>query len=210
MDLNLLQIALGHDRLVSDGLVLRLQHFLELSMKWNAKINLVARSTLDDAWRRHVVDSAQVFACADESHMLWLDIGSGGGFPGMVVAILAEHFLPGLHVHLVESDQRKSVFLNHAGRVLGLKIQVSTLRIEDMSPQGACVVSARALASLSQLCSYAAPHLRENGLCAFLKGRNVSGEIEQARKDWSFDLDCRASITEPMASVIFLRRLSRA
>lgn len=210
MDRDLLQSALGPDRPVSDRLIDQLQSFLALSTKWNAKINLVARSTIDNAWRRHIVDSAQIFVCAEEEHSCWLDIGSGGGFPGIVIAILAEHFLPHLQVHLVESDRRKSVFLTHAGRVLGLGIQVSTCRIEDLPPQKADVVSARALAPLSQLCSYAAPHLGDKGVCAFLKGENAVDEIAQARKDWLFDLDCRASITEPRASVIFLRRLAHA
>lgn len=207
IDLALLQRTLGQDRTVSDRSLSRLRQFESLVRKWNPAINVVARSTIDDVWHRHILDSAQLFGFARPEHRVWLDIGSGGGFPGVVIAILASDLLPDLHVGLVESDRRKAVFLSEAIRQLGLQTVVHTARVEDLAPQMASVVSARALAPLSTLCGFAARHLAEEGACAFLKGANCEDEISEARISWRFDLDRIASITDSRASVLFLRGL---
>ena len=208
MDQDLLQRALGPNRRVSDRVEGQLLDFLQLFQKWNATINLVAKSTMDDAWLRHIVDSAQVFSRATPEHRLWLDLGSGGGFPGIVVAILAREYLPELRIHMVESDKRKSVFLAQAVRLLNLDAKVSVCRIEELKPQSASVVSARALAPLGRLFEYSTLHLGPGGVCAFLKGENAADEIAAARKEWVFDLDCLPSLTEPKASVLFVRGLT--
>ncbi len=201
--------ALGADHQIGAATVARIEQFIELALKWNSAINLVGRSTARQMWERHVIDSAQIFKCASQNQRVWLDLGSGGGFPGIVVAVLADEIFPQLRVSLVESDKRKAVFLSEAGRQLGLKLTVHASRIQDLEPQQADVVSARALAPLEDLCGYAAPHLNASGVCAFPKGVSALEEIETARKTWSFHIDQIASITDSRASVLFLKDLKR-
>lgn len=201
--------ALGGSHSVGAATVARIEQFIELALKWNSAINLVGRSTAPQIWERHVIDSAQIFKCATQDQRVWLDLGSGGGFPGIIVAILADEIFPKLRVHLVESDKRKAVFLSESGRQLGLKLAVHAGRIQDLPPQQADVVSARALATLDDLCGYAVPHLKANGICAFPKGASAQEEIETARKTWSFQIDQVASITDSRASVLFLKDLKR-
>lgn len=201
--------ALGSNHRIGAATVGRIEQFIELALKWNSAINLVARSTALQMWERHVIDSAQIFKCASENQRVWLDLGSGGGFPGIVIAVLAAEIFPQLRVSLVESDKRKAVFLSEAGRQLGLKLTVHANRIQDLEPQHADVVSARALAPLEDLCTYAASHLNAGGVCAFPKGASAQEEIETARKTWSFNIDQVASITDSRASVLFLKDLKR-
>lgn len=201
--------ALGSDLVVSSRLVRRLGLLVDLVQKWNPTINVVGRSTTDQIWERHILDSVQLFSCATANQSLWLDIGSGGGFPGLVIAILADEFLPGLKVALVESDKRKAVFLSEAARQIGIVVAVHACRAETLPPQAADVVSARALAALDDLCGYALRHLKGSGICAFLKGSGAEVEIEAARKAWHFEVDRVSSITDSKASVLFLRDLRR-
>jgi 16S rRNA (guanine527-N7)-methyltransferase len=202
-----LQRALGQGAALTSVSIARLHQFEALVRKWNPSINIVARSTLEDLWHRHIMDSVQLFSCVRPNYRLWLDIGSGGGFPGIVIAILAAGLAPQLRIALVESDKRKSVFLSEAVRQLELSATIYPLRIDELAPQGADVVSARALAPLTTLCGLSVRHLRDDGVCAFLKGANADTEIIEARKDWRFDLDRTASITDSRASALFLRGL---
>ena len=132
--------ALGGNHQIGVATVGRIEQFIELALKWNSAINLVGRSTASQMWERHVIDSAQIFKCASETQRVWLDLGSGGGFPGIVIAVLAAEIFPQLRVSLVESDKRKAVFLSEAGRQLGLKLTVHANRIQDLEPQHADVV----------------------------------------------------------------------
>jgi 16S rRNA (guanine527-N7)-methyltransferase len=202
-----LQRALVQGAALTSVSIARLHQFEALVRKWNPSINIVARSTLEDLWHRHIMDSVQLFSCVRPNYRLWLDIGSGGGFPGIVIAILAAGLAPQLRIALVESDKRKSVFLSEAVRQLELSATIYPLRIDELAPQGADVVSARALAPLTTLCGLSVRHLRDDGVCAFLKGANADTEIIEARKDWRFDLDRTASITDSRASALFLRGL---
>ncbi|TXI01266.1 MAG: 16S rRNA (guanine(527)-N(7))-methyltransferase RsmG [Pseudorhodobacter sp.] len=186
-----------------------LSGYVDLVLKWNLSINIIGKSTADQIWQRHVLDSAQLFTCATADQRLWLDIGSGGGFPGMVVAILARDLCPDLRVGLVESDQRKAVFLSECARQLGLAVTVHRKRVESLEPQGADVLSARALAPLADLCSYAERHLKPGGMGAFLKGANLDLEIVEAQSKWSFQVDRAPSITDSKAAMVFLRDLRR-
>lgn len=197
------------DRSITAACLDRLSLFESLVRKWNPSINVVGRSTVENLWVRHILDSAQLFQAACRDDRMWLDIGSGGGFPGLVVAVLAEEFLPDLTVHLVESDKRKAVFLSEAARQMRARVCVHTCRSEDLPPQGADIVSARALAPLVDLCAHAQRHLKPGGRCAFLKGAAGEAEIENARKSWDFGVDRIPSKTETTASVLFLRDLKR-
>ena len=136
---------------VSRETIDRLSHFEQTLLKWNPKINLVSKSSLQDIWTRHIVDSAQVFLLAEdhiskEEDSNWLDIGSGGGFPGLVIAILAAERATRLSVTLIESDKRKAAFLRTAARECGVRVKVISNRIEKVDPQNADFLSARALA----------------------------------------------------------------
>lgn len=186
----------------------RLSGLVALLEKWNRAINLVAPGTIGDVWQRHVADSAQVFDHCPPDARHWLDLGSGGGFPGLVVAILAAEHRPELQVEMVESDQRKCVFLQTALQTLGVPAKVTRSRIEDLAPRQAQVVSARALAALPVLCGFALPHLASGGLCLFLKGASISAEVDAARRSYRFDLTLFPSHTDPSGVVALLSGLS--
>lgn len=180
--------------------------FEALVRKWNPAINVVAKSTVDDLWQRHILDSVQIFQLCPPAG-LWLDLGSGGGFPGMIVAILARHLRPNLKVRMVESDRRKAVFLKECIRQLGLTADVVSDRIESLPPQGADVVSARALAPLGMLCDFAFQHLSETGVGVFLKGQRSDDEIAEAGRSWKFDLERLQSVTSRDASILVIKGL---
>lgn len=192
---------------VSRETIERLEHFVALLRKWNPAINLVARSTLDEAWQRHILDSAQLFTLAPASARRWLDLGSGGGFPGIVSAILTRELQPQSSHSLVEVDQRKSTFLRQAIQDLALNAAVQTCRIEALPPQNADVITARALAPLPQLLTLAAPHRAENAICLFQKGANHAAELAEARRTWRIDADLIPSMTDPEAVILKLKAL---
>jgi 16S rRNA (guanine527-N7)-methyltransferase len=187
-----------------------LQSFEALVQRWNSAINLVSKSSVGSLWQRHILDSAQVFALCPPSTRSWVDLGSGGGFPGVVVAILAKELKPDLHVTLVESDLRKATFLRQAAQALSLSVSVQSKRIESVEPLRADVLSARALAPLSELLSFAEKHLSPNGSAVFLKGARYQDEIADARKAWSFDVDVKQSLSDGEAAILVIRNIHRA
>jgi 16S rRNA (guanine527-N7)-methyltransferase len=167
----------------------KLEHFAAIFRKWAARINLVAPSTLDEVWSRHISDSAQIFQQAPHP-ATWVDLGSGGGFPGVITAILLNE-VDGGWVHLVESNQKKASFLRVALLETGGKGTVHSLRIEDAPKSvSACdYISARALADLDLLLRYASPWMMKSDVTAFFhKGRDYMREVEKARGGWHFDL----------------------
>ena len=180
----------------------RLKDYESLIKKWNPKINLVAKSTMDDVWDRHIIDSAQVFGVLHKIPENWVDIGSGGGFPGLVVATIAKEHYPNAKFTLIESDARKSTFLRTVSRELELNCMVIAKRIEAVPSQDADVISARALAPLQDLFSYVIQHLKPNGRAVFQKGQSYQDEIEQARKKWKFDVVAHPSLTDKRAKII--------
>lgn len=188
-----------------------LEAFTNLVRHWNPAINLVSKASIAELWDRHIIDSAHLFLFCPPDAKLWVDIGSGGGFPGIVVAILAREHQPELRLQLVEADLRKATFLRQAARTLGLTVVVHSKRIESITPAfEADVFSARALASLDNLLNYAAPHLRHNGVALFPKGGRHAEEIANARKHWLFDEALHPSISDPSAAILEIRNISRA
>jgi 16S rRNA (guanine527-N7)-methyltransferase len=177
--------------------------------KWNKAINLVSAASLVDVSRRHFLDSAQLFALASAEAKSWVDLGSGGGFPGVVIAILASSVRPDLVVTLIEADSRKAEFLRTVSRETGLAVEVRAVRIEACPPLDADIVSARALAPLASLCAYAHRHLGGNGRCLFMKGARHVEEVENARKSWAFDLEIIPSRSGPDARILQLKNLKR-
>ena len=190
---------------VSRETFLRLKEFEKLLFKWNAKINLVSRSTLDNFWNRHVLDSAQFLSSVGEKAGKWVDLGSGGGLPGLVVAILSDEVEPVNKLFLVEVDARKAVFLKTVCRELGLKVEVYNNRIEELPPISANIVSARALAPLKTLCLYAKNHLEKDGVAVFAKGENWKAELVEAQKKWIFSYEAVKSTLHEGSVVLVLR-----
>jgi 16S rRNA (guanine527-N7)-methyltransferase len=188
----------------------RLEIHLELLARWNPRINLVARSTLAAAWARHVADSAQLWPLRPPGARLWLDLGSGAGFPGLVIAALAAEAEPDLEVRLVESDARKAAFLFAAAREAQLSARILDVRVEDLPPQGADVVSARALAPLSILLGMAENHRRPGGTGLFPKGATVQNEIAEAARHWRFNHKIHTSLTDPQAAIVEIGAIDRA
>lgn len=185
-----------------------LETYLALLRKWNPKINLVSANTLAEAETRHICDSAQITSFIPKTARNLVDLGSGGGFPGIVIAIMAKEQLPDLSVTLVESDQRKASFLRTVLRETRTQAQVHAKRIEDIDPQAADVLTARALAPLKSLCGFAQRHLATGGVALFPKGKTWGKEVEEAQAEWSFQCVSHKSITDPTAVVLELRDLS--
>jgi len=200
--------SLGLD--VSRETLERLEHYLALLNKWNPAINLVSKSTLDEAWSRHFIDSVQVFKHAPKNWTHWADLGSGGGFPGAVIAILAAEFAPESRITLVESDQRKSAFLRTVLRETEVDGQVIAQRIELAIPLSADVISARALADLSRLFEFVEHHQAQNTTCLFPKGANWEKEVKTAQESWSFDWSPITSETDAQAVVLKIGDVHRA
>lgn len=187
----------------------RLEKFEQVLLKWNPRINLVSKNSLPHLWQRHIADSVQVYDCADKVDETWLDIGSGGGFPGIVVAILAAERSPQTKVTLIESDQRKSVFLRTAARECGVSISVLTKRIEQVEPIGAQIMSARAVADLDTLLGFSERHLAEDGVALFPKGESWKKEVDVAKKKWRFDVESITSLTETEAVILKIKGITR-
>ena len=188
----------------------KLKFFQALVEKWNPRINLVAKSTLPDLWERHIENSARLCLFAPNNARRWADLGSGGGFPGLVVAVLLQDGGAKTEVVLVESDLRKATFLREAARQMGIVVDVRSERAETLDALSADIVSARALASLDSLCGLAARHLAAGGLCLFPKGEKCAEEVQSARKSWRFDLEASENPGHKGSALLVLRNLHRA
>jgi 16S rRNA (guanine527-N7)-methyltransferase len=194
---------------VSRETLAALQQFEQLVRRWTPAINLVSKSTLAGLWSRHILDSAQIFSLCPPSATTWADLGSGGGFPGIVVAILAKQLKPDLRVTLVESDLRKATFLRQAAQALSLPVPVHSARIESLDSLQADVVSARALAPLPDLLAHADRHLAAGGVAIFPKGARFAEELAEARKSWGFEVDMQQSHSDSAAAMLVIRNIHR-
>jgi 16S rRNA (guanine527-N7)-methyltransferase len=204
---------------VSRETIERLEIYEALLRQWQKAVNLVAPSTLDAVWHRHFADSAQIVRLAPQNARSWVDLGSGAGFPGLVVAILLDGSpSPRLRgegmatrVTLIESDSRKCAFLREVTRKTGVAVDILSTRIELAATQAKVkppeVVSARALAPLDRLLGLAAPLFTPSTVGVFLKGRDAALEIETAAKAWTFAVEMVPSITEATGRVVVIRDL---
>jgi 16S rRNA (guanine527-N7)-methyltransferase len=172
----------------------RLEALIDTLGRWQKAINLVGRTTMEDVWSRHILDSAQLEPLIPEQVKTLTDLGSGAGFPGLVVAALR----PDLEITLIESDARKAAFLGEAARRMGLekppKIVIG--RIEAVAAAPADVVTARALAPLGQLLAWADRHRTNTAICLFHKGKGWQAEVTKAMKDWDIPLQAINSVTD--------------
>lgn len=188
----------------------RLLAYVALLRRWQPIKNLVSPNTLPEIWRRHVADSAQAHLALPDAAR-WADLGSGAGLPGLVTAILVAD-KPDAQVHLVESNGRKAAFLRTVGRELGLPVSVHPERIESVAERlGASgdiqAVSARALASLSDLLRLSAPLLLRGAVGVFHKGQDFASEVAEATQSWGFDLVEHKSRTGAGGRIVVLRGL---
>jgi 16S rRNA (guanine527-N7)-methyltransferase len=188
---------LARDENVSRETIQRLQTYVDLLLAWNKKINLVSKTTEPDVWRRHILDSAQLYPLVPRDCSSLTDLGSGAGFPGLVLSIMG---VPG--VRLVESDARKCAFMREAARVTGASALVLNQRAETVAAGASDVVTARALAALPELLALAKPFLGPKTVCLFLKGQNIEAELTEAHKMWTISVDCRPSRSDPTGSVV--------
>ncbi len=188
----------------------RLERYAALLEKWNRTINLVARGSLADLWRRHMLDSAQLWPLLPPPQgrpRRILDLGSGAGFPGLVLAIMGASG-GDVEVHLVEVDQKKAAFLREAARVAEAPVTLHVQRIESLAPFPVDAVTARACAPLPRLLDYAAPFLRHYQPGApppvglFLKGRDVDRELTEAREKWKMHAERLPSHTDAVAKIL--------
>jgi 16S rRNA (guanine527-N7)-methyltransferase len=186
----------------------RLNTYVGLLRRWNPAVNLVSQASLSAVWSRHILDSIQVFDLAPPART-WIDLGSGGGLPGMVIAIVAADERPELAMTLVESDTRKCAFLSTVARETGVTPRIEARRIEDLPPATADIVSARALAPLPRLLALSAPHLAPGGTALFPKGARHQEELELALADWRFTHQKHPSLTDPAAVVLSITEVSR-
>lgn len=194
---------------VSRETVERLKVYADLLFKWQKTINLVAPSTLGSIWHRHFADSAQLLRSSGPNGHVWLDFGSGAGFPGLVLAILRAESGSG-RVVLVESDSRKCAFLAEVVRKTGLggcfTVEIRNTRIENPATQSNLetvdVITARALAPLDQLLELCQPYFSSTTHGLFLKGRDSAREIEVAQQKWAFEIAVSPSLTDPGGQIL--------
>lgn len=185
----------------------KLDRYVDLLEREQAKLNLVGKSTLPIVWTRHVLDSAQLFEKLSPADKTVLDLGSGAGFPALVLA--AMDFEGKYDFHLIESDGKKCAFLNKVIEACDLKAVVHNERIEQMKTFDVDVVTARALASLDQLIKYAFPFLKTKTRCLFMKGAKVDEELETACKKYQFQNEKIQSVTSPEGTILLLSKVKK-
>lgn len=186
-----------------------------LLLQWQPVINLVAPKTIDEAWHRHFADSAQLANLIPPTARSIVDLGSGAGFPGLVLAILLKDRLVdgALRITLIESDQRKAAFLREVARSVDNPVHILSTRIESSASVNATgavdIVVARALAPLDRLLELASPFCSASTMCVFPKGRNVTSEVQRAEAEWSFDVRLVPSCTDDDSRIACLERIRR-
>jgi 16S rRNA (guanine527-N7)-methyltransferase len=189
---------------VSRETLARLEVYAELLTRWSARINLVGHDTLRDLWRRHILDSAQLHRFIPSAAQHLIDLGSGAGLPGLVLAILG---IPG--IELVEADSRKAAFLREAARITRAEVAIRPCRIQAVPPHPIDVITARACAPLDRLLDLAAPFLAPRTLCLFPKGERFNEELTLARKAWTMNVSVEQSLSDRRGVVLRLQQVAR-
>jgi 16S rRNA (guanine527-N7)-methyltransferase len=197
--------AFGLQLNVSRETLERLTVYLDLLRRWQRAVNLVGPATLADPWRRHILDSAQLAAHLPAAATSLVDLGSGAGFPGMVLALLGAR-----GVHLIEADRRKAEFLRAVARATGAPATIHAERIERLQGWPADVVTARALAPLPRLLELAERFVAPDSVCLLLKGESVASELTEARVNWHMEGERLPSLSAPTGTVLKLRGIRRA
>ena len=186
----------------------RLEHFVRLLIEWNQRHNLVSRRSLGDVWHRHVWDSAQLFLFIPAGAQSLVDLGSGAGFPGLILAAMCAARSP-IHTVLFEATKKKRDFLELAAEQMGIEVEARATRIEDAPPEIFDVVTARACAPLSRLLFYAERFQGPRTRNLFLKGQNIGLELTNTHKSWRMNLELHASRSDPTGVVLMAEGLQR-
>jgi 16S rRNA (guanine527-N7)-methyltransferase len=186
-------------------LEIKLRAYESLIRRWSPAINLVSKADLDHLWPRHIQDSLALIPHIPAGTTHAIDLGSGAGFPGLVLAIATN-----IQFTLIESDKRKAAFLTDAARQLAAPAKILSLRIEDARPEPALLITARALAPLDKLLALAFPHLAPNGICLFPKGESAEAEITAAQPSWRMNLERLRSETAPSGIILKISKLNAA
>jgi 16S rRNA (guanine527-N7)-methyltransferase len=189
---------------VSRETLARLEAYADLLTRWSARINLVGRDTLADLWRRHILDSAQLYPLVPGSARSLIDLGSGAGLPGLVLSILGV-----VGVEVIEADSRKSAFLREAARVTSAEVTIRPCRIRAVPPHPADVVTARACAPLDRLLDLAERFVTPHTLCLFPKGERFQQELTEARKRWTMSASVEQSLSDRRGVILRLQQVTR-
>ncbi|WP_425407104.1 16S rRNA (guanine(527)-N(7))-methyltransferase RsmG [Hwanghaeella sp.] len=192
------------DLAVSRETAERFKVLAEHLVKWNERINLVSKTTLDDMWRRHFLDSGQLAHFIPPSAHSLADLGSGAGFPGLVLAAMTD-----LEIHLIESDTRKAVFLREGARAMKRPITVHQQRIESLQGLAVDVVTARALAPVEKLLEYAERLLKKDGIALFLKGNTLQTELTDSKKSWHIESTQSRSLSDSSGCILKVEAFRR-
>lgn len=187
----------------------KLKTYEQLLKEWQAKFNLVSNSTLESAWERHFLDSAQLFKFIPQEAKVMLDFGSGAGFPGMVLAIMANEKTPYLKVSLIESTTKKTLYLNEVKNQTATNVEIINDRIEKIKPRRADVITSRALASLTELFNYTYKFCSQKTVCIFPKGKKFQEEIDEAKKHWQFECQICDSEQSDEGKILIITNLSK-
>ena len=178
-----------------------------LLSKWNKKINLVSKNTLVDIWERHFLDSGQIIKHVEASGKRWVDVGSGAGFPGLVVALLLRDRKIDCDLVLVEKNPKKGFFLSEVIRKLKLSVEVVNDNIDTLEPLNADILTARAFSELNNLIEIAFRHRKKEGICLFLKGENYRIELDKTLNYWFFDYDIVDSLSSSSGKIIRVKKI---
>lgn len=189
---------------VSHGTFERLEIYKNLLLKWQSSINLISPSTISDAWSRHFIDSIQLCRYIDSPKKRIIDLGTGAGFPGLVLSIVTNH-----EIHLVESDKKKCIFLREVSRETNANVIIHNDRIETISIPDVDIITSRACADVSQLLVWSEKIVSHGTKCLFHKGKNYSMELQDAKKEWQFHEKIHESVIEKDSVVLELSSIRR-
>lgn len=177
--------------------------------EWQQRFNLVSDASLADSWNRHFLDSMQLFKFIPNDAKLMYDFGSGAGFPGMVLAVMAKEKTPYLKIKLVESIAKKTLYLNHVRQLTGANVEIINDRIENLPAETADIITSRAMTALDKLLGYAYKFCGSNTRCIFPKGKKHQEEISEARKHWRFDCEIVPSDLSDEGVILIITNLSK-
>ena len=183
--------------------------YLALLTEWQNKFNLVSNSSLQDAWNRHFLDSAQLFKYIPNEAVSLADFGSGAGFPGMVMAIMAKYKTPYLKVTLIESIKKKTVYLNEVAQKTATSVTIINDRIENVKPQKFDVITSRAMTALNDLLKYAEPFCHDKTVCIFPKGKRYAEELASAHKNWHFKCQIEPNETSDEGKILIITDIAK-
>lgn len=186
-----------------------LKTFQDMVLEWNERFNLISKSSAENIWDRHIIDSLQLKQFLTTEDKIMYDFGSGAGFPAIVLAIVAKESFPNLKISLIESIGKKTIFLNEVKKALNLDIEIINDRIENLKLPKADIITSRALASLDKLLFYAKNFSTAKTRLIFPKGEKWFEEVEAAKKIWSFEYDTIQSSTSDKGCILQIKNVRR-